>query len=117
MTAMDDRPPAAGALIRELEGHLLIAAARAEGRAEAVRFAGALAWLTDTQREEVEARFAEAHLGLARLSWERTARRGDELRAAYEARYRTVRARLCAAALLGVSLVVAALALTAGPCG
>lgn len=111
MTAMDDRP-AAGALIRELEGHLLIAAARAESRAEAVRFARSLAWLTDSQREEVEARYAEAHLALARMSWERTARRGTELRAEYEERYRALRRRWCATALLGAALVLTALALT-----
>ncbi|MEW2168302.1 hypothetical protein AB0912_35715 [Streptomyces sp. NPDC007084] len=114
---MDDRAPAAGALIRELEGHLLIAAARAEGRAAAVRFAGSLAWLTDTQREEVEARYEEAHLALARLSWERTVRRGNELRAEYERRYRALRARLCAAALLGAAFVVAVLTVATAPGG
>lgn len=117
MTAMDDRPPAADALIRELEGHLLIAAARAEGRAAAVRFAGSLVWLTDTQREEVEARYEEAHLALARLSWERTARRGKELRAEYETRYRALRVRLCAAVLLGAAFVLAVLAVAAVPGG
>lgn len=112
MTAMDDRPATADALIRELEGHLLVAAVRAEGRAEAVRFAGSLAWLTDSQRDEVETRFEEAHLALARLSWERTARRGGELRAEYEERYRALRRRWCAAVLLGAALALAALALT-----
>ncbi|MFE9808342.1 hypothetical protein [Streptomyces sp. NPDC005548] len=112
---MDDRPTAAGALIRELEGHLLIAAARAEGRAEAVRFAGSLVWLTDSQREEVEARYEEAHLALARRSWERTARRGSELRAEYEERYRALRRRWWATALVGAALVLAALALTTVP--
>lgn len=101
MTAMDDRPFEAGALIRELEGHLLIEAIRAEGRAEAMRFTRSLAWLTDTQREEVEARYRENHLVLTRRSWERTAQRGRELRAEYEQRYRSLRRRLCAGVLLG----------------
>ncbi|MEU8790479.1 hypothetical protein [Streptomyces sp. NPDC048643] len=114
---MDEPPTAAGALIRELEGHLLIAAARAEGHDEAVRFAGSLAWLTDSQRAEVEARFEEAHLALARLSWEHTVRRAGEVRAEYEARYRTLCRRWCAAALVGAVLVLAALALTTVPGG
>ncbi|WP_393073856.1 hypothetical protein [Streptomyces sp. LN704] len=101
MTAMDDRPLDPGALVSELEGHLLIEATRAEGRAEAVRFARSLAWLTDTQREEVEEAYVDNHLALARRSWERTARRGRELRAEYEAAYHALRRRLCTTVLLG----------------
>ncbi|WTX74936.1 hypothetical protein OG788_38760 [Streptomyces sp. NBC_00647] len=113
MTAMDERPPGTGSLISELEGHLLIAATRAEARAEAVRFTRSLAWLTDTQREEVEARYEDNHLALARVSWERTARRSRELRAEYERRYRSLRGRLCAGCLLGTALALAAFAVTA----
>ncbi|WP_369251520.1 hypothetical protein [Streptomyces sp. R41] len=112
MTAMDDRPLEAGALISELEGHLLIEATRAEGRAEAARFTRSLAWLTDSQREEVEARFQENYLALTRLSWERTAQRGRELRAEYEERYRSLRRRLCAGFLFGAALVLAAAVVT-----
>ncbi|MFF1674883.1 hypothetical protein [Streptomyces sp. NPDC058256] len=108
MTTMDDRPLETHALINELEGHLLIEAARAEGRAEATRFTGSLAWLTDTQQEEVEARYQENYLALTRRSWQRTAQRGRELRAEYEERYRTLRRRLCAGVLLGAALVLAA---------
>ncbi|MGW3634635.1 hypothetical protein ACWD7F_31545 [Streptomyces sp. NPDC005122] len=103
MTAMDDRALDPRALISELEGHLLIEATRAEGRAEAARFARSLAWLTDTQRAEVEEAYADDHLALARRSWERTARRGRELRAEYEASYHALRRRLCAAFLLGAA--------------
>ncbi|MFD4414961.1 hypothetical protein ACFVXA_22125 [Streptomyces sp. NPDC058246] len=104
---MDDRPIDTGTLINELEGHLLIEAARAEGRAEAVRFTRSLSWLTETQREEVEARFQESHLALTRRSWERTARRGRDMRAEYEERYRALRRRCCAGCLLGAALAVA----------
>jgi hypothetical protein len=117
MTAMDDRPLEAGALISELEGHLLIEAARAEGRAEAVRFTRSLAWLTDTQREEVEARYQETHLALTRRSWERTAQRGRELRVEYEQRYRSLRRRLCAGVLLGTALAVMTVVLATVPNG
>ncbi|MFD8422155.1 hypothetical protein [Streptomyces sp. NPDC059466] len=114
MTAMDDRPVDPRALISELEGHLLIEAARAEGRAEAARFARSLAWLTDTQREEVERSYVDDYLGLTRRSWERTALRGRELRAEYEAAYRALRRRLCTAFLLGAVVLAV---VTLGPVG
>jgi hypothetical protein len=106
MTTMDDRPPSPRALINEVEGHLLIEAAKVEGRAEAARFTHSLAWLTDTQREEAEERFADTYLSLSRRSWERTAARGRELRAEYEARYRALRRRLCAVFLLGAAFAL-----------
>jgi len=103
VTAMDDRPIDAGALINELEGHLLIEATWSEGRVEAVRFARQFGWLTDSQRAEVEERFGEEYVALARLSWRRTARRGAELRGEYEAVYRVLRQRLVVAFLLGMA--------------
>ncbi|MGW1755167.1 hypothetical protein [Streptomyces mirabilis] len=106
MTTMDDRPPAPRSLIDELEGHLLIEATKAEGRAEAARFTHSLACLTDTQREDVEERFTDTYLALTRRSWERTARRGRELRAEYEARYRALRRRLCAMFLLNAAFAL-----------
>ncbi|MFD7607310.1 hypothetical protein ACFWAN_44050 [Streptomyces mirabilis] len=108
MTTMDQRPPSPRTLIDELEGHLLIEAAKAEGRTEAARFTHSLACLTDTQREEVEERFADSYLALTRRSWERTARRGRELRAEYEARYRALRRRLCVVLLLGAAFALVA---------
>lgn len=91
----------------EVEGHLLAAAAREEARTAAERFAAGLDWLPDAQRREVERLFAAEHLALARASWQRTVRRGEELRGEYEAVYRGLRARLLAALLLGVTLVAA----------
>ncbi|WP_323178520.1 hypothetical protein [Streptomyces sp. NBC_00474] len=56
-------------LLNEIEGHLLLSAAREEGRRAAARFGARLDWLTDPQREDVERRFEEEYLALARTSW------------------------------------------------
>jgi hypothetical protein len=91
----------------EVEGHLLAAAAHEQARTAAARFAAGLDWLPAAGRAEVERRFAAEHLALARASWERTARRGEQLRDEYEAVYRGLRSRLLAGLLLGLALVVA----------
>ncbi|MFJ7147368.1 hypothetical protein ACIQVT_04080 [Streptomyces sp. NPDC100445] len=102
MTTHDER-----ALVRQVEGHLLLAAAREEGRTAAVRLSSRLGWLTDSQREDVERRFEEEYLALARLSWCRTAERAEELRLTYEARYRALCARLLACCVLGCAVLAA----------
>ncbi|MFF0837804.1 hypothetical protein ACWDU8_35760 [Streptomyces sp. NPDC003388] len=94
-------------LVQEIEGHLLLAAAREEGRAAAGRLAARLGWLTDTQRDDLERQFEAEYLALARTSWRRTARRAEELRLAYESRYRSLRLRLAAWGVLGCALVAA----------
>jgi len=104
---MDERPLDAGAFLNEIEGHLLIAAARTEGRTAAARFTTRLDWLTDAQRAEVERYFEAEYLALARASWRRTAERGRRLRAEYEETYRRLRQRLVAGCLLGCALLVA----------
>jgi len=106
MTAMDHRPTAASALVGQVEGHLLIEATLAEGRAEAARFARRFTSLTDTERQEIEERYAAEHLALAQRSWQRTALRAREVRAEYEERYRLLRRRLWAGFLLGGALVL-----------
>ncbi|GLW46720.1 hypothetical protein Stsp02_23820 [Streptomyces sp. NBRC 14336] len=105
MTADGDR-----GWVGQVEGYLLVAATREEGRSAAERFGAPLsAWLTEAQREEVERRFAAEYVELARRSWERTAERAEELRAEYEERYRALRCRLLAVGLLvGAGLVVVA---------
>jgi hypothetical protein len=55
-----------GLLLNEIEGHLLIAATRAEGRTAAARFSAPFDWLTQDQREQVERRFESEYLALAR---------------------------------------------------
>ncbi|MFH9007960.1 hypothetical protein ACH4E5_32555 [Streptomyces afghaniensis] len=109
MTAMEGLPADVDlrAFHNEVEGHLLAAAAHEEARAAAARFAARLDRLPEAQREEVERLFVAEHLALARASWQRTARRGQELRVEYEAVYRGLRARLLAGLLLGCALLVA----------
>ncbi|MFD9098304.1 hypothetical protein [Streptomyces collinus] len=102
MTTGDDRT-----LVQEVEGHLLLAAAREQGRTAAARVADRLGWLTDTQRDDLERHFESEYLTMARTSWRRTADRAEELRHAYESRYRTLRQRLVAWGVLGAALLAA----------
>ncbi|GGX96968.1 hypothetical protein [Streptomyces fructofermentans] len=111
MTAPDGPQDGAAALINELEGHLLIAAALGEGRAEAGRFAGRFDWLTDSRRAEVEERFAEEYMALARRSWRQTAHRAARLRGEYEEAYRVLRRRLLAVWLSAAAALLCAAAL------
>ncbi|WP_328499070.1 hypothetical protein OHS59_06055 [Streptomyces sp. NBC_00414] len=102
---MDGRPVDAGALINEVEGHLLIEATLGDGRLEAARFTRQFGWLTEGQRAEVEERFVGVYVGLARASWERTERRGVQLRGEYEEVYRGLRRRLVWGFLVGAATV------------
>jgi len=86
--------------LNDIEGHLLLAATREEGRTAAARFSAPLHWLTDAQRGEVERRFEAEYLDLARVSWQQTAVRAGRLRDEYEATYRDLRRRLLAGWLL-----------------
>ncbi|MFE9644422.1 hypothetical protein ACFYO0_09900 [Streptomyces sp. NPDC006365] len=106
MTAMRGRPLDTRALINEVEGHLLIEAAREEGRAAVAQCTAHLDWLTNDQREEIEREFVDMYLGLCRLSWQRTASRAREVRAEYETVYRRLRRRLVTGCL-SVALVAA----------
>jgi hypothetical protein len=99
------------AFLNDIEGHLLLAATREEGRTAAERFTAPLHWLTDTQRAELQGRFETEYLALARTSWQRAAVRAGSLRDEYEARYRELRRRLLACLLLGCAAAVGALTL------
>ncbi|MFJ3656186.1 hypothetical protein ACIPPR_23125 [Streptomyces nigra] len=101
--------------LNDIEGHLLLAATRAEGRTAAERFCEPLHWLTLTQREEVERRFEEEYLTLARASWQRTADRAGELREEYRRAYRALRRRLVMAWLAACALGSGALAVCLAP--
>ncbi|SEC60928.1 hypothetical protein SAMN05216489_01163 [Streptomyces sp. 3213] len=105
---MDELPLDPRTFLNDIEGHLLIAAARTEGRAAAARFTARLDWLTDGQRAEMERHFEAEYLEISRASWERTAERGRQLRIEYEETYRRLRQRLFAACLLGCALLAAA---------
>jgi hypothetical protein len=95
------------ALINDIEGHLLLAATREQGRAAAARFTAPLDWLTTGEREELERRFEAEYLVLARDAWQRTAVRAGQLRGEYDETYRGLRRRLLAGCLLGWALVMA----------
>ncbi|KMS77164.1 hypothetical protein ACM01_00555 [Streptomyces viridochromogenes] len=95
--------------LNDVEGHLLLAATREEGRTAAARFSAPLHWLTEGQRDEVERRFEAEYLALARASWQHTAARAGGLRDAYEARYRDLRRRLLAGWLLTCVLALGVL--------
>ncbi|MEV6760372.1 hypothetical protein AB0N16_06930 [Streptomyces sp. NPDC051105] len=96
------------ALVTQIEGHLLLAATREEGRRAAARAADRMGWLTDSQRADLEGQFLIEYLALSRTSWHRTAERGEELRQEYEQRYRNLRQRLMAGFLLACALWAAA---------
>lgn len=108
MTTGEHRDQGARTLVHEIEGHLLLAAAREEGRTAAARLAARLGWLTDIQREELERQFETEYLMLARVSWRRTAERAEELRQTYESRYQVLCRRLLACFLLGCGALAAA---------
>ncbi|MDC0769121.1 hypothetical protein [Streptomyces sp. HD] len=95
--------------LNDIEGHLLLAATREEGRTAAARFSAPLDWLTDAQRCEVERRFEAEYLALARASWQHSAERAGRLRDEYEATYRRLRHRLLAGWLLTCALVLGVL--------
>jgi hypothetical protein len=96
--------------LNDVEGHLLLAATREEGRTAAARFSAPLHWLTEGQRAEVERRFEAEYLALARASWQHTAARAGRLRDEYEAIHRGLRRRLLAGWLLMCALVAGVLA-------
>ncbi|MEU9346206.1 hypothetical protein AB0D74_33860 [Streptomyces sp. NPDC048278] len=95
------------ALVAQVEGHLLLAATREEGRRAAARLADRVGWLTDAQRVDLEGHFEAEYLNLARTSWRRTSQRGEQLRREYETRYRSLRQRLLACFLLTCALLAA----------
>lgn len=104
---MDEHPLDTGTFLNDIEGHLLIAAAHTEGRTAAARFTARLDWLTDGQRQEVHRHFEAEYLVLTRLSWQRTAERGRQLREEYEETYRRMRQRTFACCLLACALLAA----------
>ncbi|MFC8422523.1 hypothetical protein ACFUN7_16890 [Streptomyces sp. NPDC057236] len=85
-----------------LEGHLLWAAEVEEARRRADRFVGELPWLTTAQREEVERVYRADRIAASRAALVRIRDRAAELRTEYEARYRRLRARCVALAVVAV---------------
>ncbi|WP_353943331.1 hypothetical protein ABII15_17910 [Streptomyces sp. HUAS MG91] len=92
-------------MIREIEGFLMVEAARAEGRDAARRFTERVPWLTETQAEDVGRAYVEGYLELRRELWRDAVGRAGSLRGEYEERYRLLRGRLLTAAwFIGVGV-------------
>ncbi|MFF3753093.1 hypothetical protein ACFYYH_21925 [Streptomyces sp. NPDC002018] len=86
----------------QLEGYLLWSAEVGDARARAVRFCEQLPWLTTAQREDVERVYVADRLALSKAMLVRISERAAELRDEYTERYRRLRTRCVAAAVLAV---------------
>ncbi|WP_432055286.1 hypothetical protein [Streptomyces sp. bgisy022] len=110
---MDPSQESARGLVR-LEGHLLWAAELEDARRRAAAFAEQLPWLTTAQREDVERVYAAERVEASRAYLLRIRDRVAGLRVEYEERYRRLRTRCVAAALVaaasGVGTAAVALA-------
>ncbi|MFE6973248.1 hypothetical protein [Streptomyces sp. NPDC057682] len=100
--------------LARMEGYLLWSAELEQARREARRFTDALPWLTTAQREDVERVYAADRAAVARTMLVRVADRSAELRGEYTERYRLLRARCVAAALLCAATAVGAGAVVCG---
>ncbi|MFJ9040989.1 hypothetical protein ACIRF8_31005 [Streptomyces sp. NPDC102406] len=101
-------------MIREIEGYLMVEAARSEGRAAAGRFTDRLPWLTESQAAEVRRVYADEYVGLRRDTWRWCAERATTLRGEYEHRYGVLRRRVCGWVCLGAAGAGGAVALLVG---
>ncbi|WNI26445.1 hypothetical protein [Streptomyces sp. ITFR-16] len=86
--------------LARLEGYLLWSAEVEQARRRARRFTDELPWLTTAQREDVERVYMADRAAASRLMLARIASRAGELREEYSARYRRLRARCVAAAVV-----------------
>ncbi|MER8069258.1 hypothetical protein ABTZ59_13320 [Streptomyces sp. NPDC094034] len=86
----------------QIEGYLLWSAEVEDVRRQAARFTAQLPWLTTAQREDVERVYTADRLAASRAMLVRISDRATELRREYTARYRRLRTRALAAAVLAV---------------
>ncbi|WP_046495260.1 hypothetical protein [Streptomyces odonnellii] len=97
----DENSAGAPGLVR-LEGYLLWNAEIEDARGRAARFCEQLPWLTTAQREDVERAYIADRLAASRAMLVRISERAAELRGEYTERYRTLRTRCVAAAVVAV---------------
>ncbi|MFE2599549.1 hypothetical protein [Streptomyces sp. NPDC057617] len=97
----DENTATARGLVR-LEGYLLWNAEIEDARRRAARFCEQLPWLTTAQREDVERAYVADRLAASRATLVRISERAAELRGEYAERYRTLRTRCMAAAVVAV---------------
>jgi hypothetical protein len=88
--------------LAQLEGYLLWNAELEEARSRAGHFAAQLPWLTGAQREDVERVYTADRVAASREALLRTVERAAELRDEYSTRYRRLKARCVAAAVVAV---------------
>ncbi|MBT2530070.1 hypothetical protein J7E91_33115 [Streptomyces sp. ISL-99] len=86
--------------LAQLEGYLLWSAEVADARRHADRFTEQLPWLTTAQREDVERVYTAERLAASRAMLVRVSARATTLRAEYTERYRQLRARCVAVAVV-----------------
>ncbi|MDX3851823.1 hypothetical protein [Streptomyces sp. AK02-01A] len=91
--------------LAQFEGYLLWSAEVEDARRQAARFAEQLPWLTTAQRADVERLYAADRLAAARAMLVRVTERAAELRGEYTERYRLLRTRCVAAAVVSAAAV------------
>ncbi|HEY9329941.1 MAG TPA: hypothetical protein VIS09_17160 [Streptomyces sp.] len=95
-----DRDKDAARGLAQMEGYLLWNAEVEEARRRARRFTDGLPWLTTAQREDVERAYTADRAAASRAMLVRVSVRAAELRGEYSERYRRLRARCVAAAVV-----------------
>ncbi|WP_310728766.1 hypothetical protein [Streptomyces sp. N2A] len=93
--------------VNEIEGFLLREAEKDRARTRAEAFCAALPWLTDSQRQEVAARYCQDQYETSRAYLHRIAVRSASLRTEYEGVYRVLRRRLVTACVSATTVLVA----------
>ncbi|MEV8395385.1 MULTISPECIES: hypothetical protein [unclassified Streptomyces] len=86
----------------QIEGYLLWSAEVEDVRRQTARFTAQLPWLTTAQREDVERVYTADRVAASRAMLVRISERATELRLEYTARYRQLRTRAVAAAVVVV---------------
>jgi hypothetical protein len=98
--------------LEQIESYLLWNAEVEEARRQAVCFTAHLPWLTTAQREEVERVYIADRVVVSRATLRRICDRAAELRGEYTERYRYLRRRCLASAVVGVSAAIGAFSAT-----
>ncbi|MGW3660386.1 hypothetical protein ACWD6R_34185 [Streptomyces sp. NPDC005151] len=102
---MDDDKESTARGLAQMEGYLLWNTEVEEARRRAARFTGELPWLTTAQCEEVERVYTADRIAASRAMLSRISARAIELRGEYNDRYRALRARCVATAVVTAGAV------------
>ncbi|NGN64617.1 hypothetical protein G5C51_11980 [Streptomyces sp. A7024] len=91
--------------LRQLDGYLYWQGELSDARREAEELCDRLEWLTTSERDELLRAYTSTRAALTEQLLRRLAKRRDELRADYEARYRQLRSRVVGWAAVAVPCV------------